>query len=168
MLNKRRKLFNSSRVKQPFDKMSCLRVVFWCQHIWFGFFLVQVDAVKQSIQRNSVGSGHVSHCRNSAFYVHLEHCFVVFKMYNYVFSKWESFVLVTTWSTFDNSSTSRLPLLFNFVLGLVLRISPRDWFLNAWCAGGCGCSLKNVILLSPHPTDREQDYHPFANKHPER
>ena len=31
-----------------------------------------------------------------------------------------------------------------------------------------GCSSKNAILLSPHPIDREQEYHLFGNQHPGR
>ena len=38
-----------------------------------------VDSVKQPIQRNSVGSGHVSHRRTSALYDHFDHIVIVFK-----------------------------------------------------------------------------------------
>ena len=41
-------------------------------------FGVQVDSVKLPVQRNSVGSGFVSHRRTSAFSIrHLEYCFIV-------------------------------------------------------------------------------------------
>ena len=40
---------------------------------------VQIDSIKQPIKSNSVGSGNMSHCRASALYDHLDHCFVVFK-----------------------------------------------------------------------------------------
>ena len=40
---------------------------------------VQVDSAKLQIKRDSVGTGHMSHCRSSAFYNHLDYCFVVFK-----------------------------------------------------------------------------------------
>ena len=39
---------------------------------------VQIDSNKQPIKSNSVGSGNMSHCRNSLLYDHLDHCFVVF------------------------------------------------------------------------------------------
>ena len=58
----------------------CLRVGFWCQCIWFGFWSpIQVDSIKQPIMSNSVGSGNMSHCRTPSLYNHLDHCFVVFK-----------------------------------------------------------------------------------------
>ena len=42
--------------------------------LWF-----QVDSVEQPINRNSVGSGHVSHCWTSSFDNHLDDSFVVLK-----------------------------------------------------------------------------------------
>ena len=42
----------------------------------FGF---QMDSVEQPIKSNSVGSGHVSHCRTSSSNDHFDHGFVVFK-----------------------------------------------------------------------------------------
>ena len=51
----------------------------WCQHVWFAFWWIQIDSVKQPIQRNFVGSWHVSHRWTSASDDHLDHCFVVFK-----------------------------------------------------------------------------------------
>ena len=42
-------------------------------------FGVQIDSIEQPIKRNSVGSGNMSHCGASSLYVHLDHCFVVFK-----------------------------------------------------------------------------------------
>ena len=41
--------------------------------------VVRIDSVKQPIKRNSVCSGHVSHCWTSSFDNHLDDCFVVFK-----------------------------------------------------------------------------------------
>ena len=40
---------------------------------------VQIDSVEQPIKRNSVGSGHMSHCWTSSFDNHLDDSFVVFK-----------------------------------------------------------------------------------------
>ena len=40
---------------------------------------VQIDSVEHPIKRNSVGSGHVSHCWTSSFDNHLDDSFVVFK-----------------------------------------------------------------------------------------
>ena len=46
------------------------RFVFCCQRVWIGDFVVQIDLLKQPIQRHSVGSGHVSHREPSALYDH--------------------------------------------------------------------------------------------------
>ena len=43
-------------------------------------FVVLINLVKQPINRDSVGPGHVSHRRASAFSDHLGYCFIVFKM----------------------------------------------------------------------------------------
>ena len=69
------------------------------------------------------------------------------KMYNWT-SNWGELAFVTTWSTFDISSTSRLPLLFNLVLGFVLWIFPRHWSLNAWCV--CVCVLWKMLSFYHH------------------
>ena len=42
-------------------------------------FGVQNDSVKQPIQRNSAGSGHVSHRRTSALYDQFDHSLIVFE-----------------------------------------------------------------------------------------
>ena len=82
------------------------------------------------------------------------------KKYNWA-SNWESFAFVTTWSTLDNSSTSRLLFLFDLVLGLVLWISLRaqlDYRPSRFDSDLSlldGCSLKDATLLSPRPIDRE-------------
>ena len=44
-------------------------------------FGVQVDSVTQPIKRNSLGSGHVSQSRTSTFDDHLDHCFIIFKIF---------------------------------------------------------------------------------------
>ena len=46
-----------------------------------------------------------------------QYSFIIFNIYNWA-SHWEELAFVATWYTFDNSSTSRLPLLFNLVLGI--------------------------------------------------
>ena len=83
-------------------------------------------------------------------------------------SNWEGFALVKTWSTLDNSSTSRLPCLFVLVLVLVLWISPRARPLGTWSSTFFFSTVIYTILLSPHPIDREQEHHPFANQHPKK
>ena len=71
------KLCHSPRVKLHFVRMSA--------SCFFGFdildldFWVKVDSVKQPVQSNSMGAGHVSHRRTSAFDDHLYHSFVVFE-----------------------------------------------------------------------------------------
>ena len=42
--------------------------------LWFS-----IDSVEQPIKRNSVGSGHVSHCWTSSFDNHLDYCLIVIK-----------------------------------------------------------------------------------------
>ena len=42
-------------------------------------FWVQVDSIEQSIKRNSVGPGIMSHCGTPPFNDHLDHCFIVLK-----------------------------------------------------------------------------------------
>ena len=42
-------------------------------------FWVQIDPVKQPIQSNSVGTGHVSHCGTSTFDNHFDHRLIVLK-----------------------------------------------------------------------------------------
>ena len=42
-------------------------------------FGVPIYSVKQPVESNSVGAGHVSHRRTSAFDNHFNHSFVVFK-----------------------------------------------------------------------------------------
>ena len=77
MLNKRRRWFQSSHVKHS--------VVNMCANCFCGVnifdldFGFQVDSVEQPMKRNSVGSGHVSHCRTSSFENHLDDSFGVFK-----------------------------------------------------------------------------------------
>ena len=48
-------------------------------NIFVSDFGVQIDSVKQPIQRDSLGSGHVSHRWTSAFNDHVDHSFIVFK-----------------------------------------------------------------------------------------
>ena len=129
MLNRRRRWFHSSRVKLPSVKMSASWFLVSTYLIWI--LGSKIDPVKQPIQSNSAGSWHVSHRRTSALYDHFDHNFVISKMYKWA-SNWEELAFVTTWSTFDNSSTSRLPCFLEVVLGFVLRISLRQWFLAAW------------------------------------
>ena len=77
ILFKQRRLHHLSRVKLPSVNKSARWVFFVSTYlIWI---LVQVDPVKQQIQRNSVGPGNVSHCWTSAFNDHLDHGFFVLK-----------------------------------------------------------------------------------------
>ena len=50
---------------------------------------VQIDSIEQPIKRNSVGPGDMSHCKASSLYVHLDHCFVVFKRIQQSFQREE-------------------------------------------------------------------------------
>ena len=79
---------------------------------------VQIDSVNQPIQRNSVGLGHVSHRRTSSFHDHLFHSFIVLENVYAGLRSEKSFALVTSWSTLDSSSTSRLLWVFVLVLGV--------------------------------------------------
>ena len=40
---------------------------------------VQIDSIKQSIKRDSVGTGHMFQCWTSALDDHLDHRFIIFK-----------------------------------------------------------------------------------------
>ena len=62
-------------------------------------FAIQVHSVQSPIERNSVGSGHVSHRRTSAFNNHLDYCFIFFKNIHKA-PKRGSFAFDVTWSTF--------------------------------------------------------------------
>ena len=112
MLNKRKRLFHSYRVKLPFvKKMSAS---------WFLVFdldfRVQVDPVKQPIMRNPVGSGHVSHRRTSAFD---KSCWFPLHCLQQCKAKHHSgkvFACVITWSILNNSRSSRLECFFVLVL----------------------------------------------------
>ena len=112
---------------------TCLRIGFWCQQIWYGFILVQIDSVKQPIQRDFAGSGHVSHRRTSAFNDHFDYSIIAFRKMHSWASSWECFAFVTTWSTLDSSATSRLLCIFVLVLALVvmLWVSLHDRFPDA-------------------------------------
>ena len=130
--------------------------------LWF-----QINSVEQPIKRNSVVSGHVSHCWTSFFDDHLDDSFVVFKNVQlrlawrrmcvgvYEIHIWHllnlfafSFQLMF-WSCFYswNGLLSRTTL-----LGLVCLVLQR--------------CLLNVTLQLPRPKGREQVIHPFAIQHP--
>ena len=77
-------------------------------------------------------------------------------------SHWEELSFVATWSRFDNCSTFWLPLSFKLVFGMC-----------TWCCDHASCLQlpllmisrysMNVTLVSPHPINQEEGYHPFAN-----
>ena len=77
MLNKRKRLPHSSRVKLFLVSKSAS--CFLSMHICDLDLWVQVDSVKQPIWRDSVDSGYVSHHRTSSFDDRLDHCLVIFK-----------------------------------------------------------------------------------------
>ena len=72
-------------------------------------FWVQVDSVKQPIQRDTVDHRHVSHHWASSFDDNLDHCLVVFNNVQPRFTLWEEVAFVVTWSRSDNCSTFWLP-----------------------------------------------------------
>ena len=78
VLNKRRKWVSFITSEVAFGQQ-VIKFVSWCQHIEIFDSGVQVDSVKQSIWRDSVGSGHASHRRTSACNNHLDHCLSLFK-----------------------------------------------------------------------------------------
>ena len=77
MFNKRRRWFQSSRVKFPLVNMSASWV--FGVNIFDLDLGVQVDSVKHPSSRNSVGCRLVSHHRTSALNGHVDHSFVIFK-----------------------------------------------------------------------------------------
>ena len=60
---------------------TCPQVGSLGMNIFDSEFGVQIYPVKQPIQRNSVGSGHVSHSRTSTFDDHFDHRFFVIDKY---------------------------------------------------------------------------------------
>ena len=166
MLHKRRKWFYLSRVKLPPVYMSARWFkVSTCLSWILG---VQTDSVKQPIWRNSVDSGHVSHCRTSALHDHFGHSFIVFQNGQMGFRS-ESFALVTTWSSLDNSSTSWLLCIFVLVLGLICVCVLWVSLCNRFPVAGTlissrdrlhhvGRLLTRMQNLPPHPTYQEQEY----------
>ena len=83
------------------------------------FFLgVQIDSLVQPTKCDSVGSGHMSHRRTSAFDDQLDHSFIVLENFK-LGVEVRRFALMSTWSTLDSSSTSLLPCVFVLVLELV-------------------------------------------------
>ena len=78
MLHKWRRLSHSSRVKLPLCQYVC-ELCFGVDIFDLNLLIqIQIDPVKQPIQSNSVGSGHVSHCWTPAFNDHLESYLVWF------------------------------------------------------------------------------------------
>ena len=127
----------------------------------------KINPIKQPIGRNSVGYGNVSHRRT---YDHFVHGLTVFKNVQMSFD-------LRRCCACDN--VIHIRQLINFSV----TVSVKFWYWG-WCFGfHCmldfstldhktfifnndlslldGCSLKNAILLSPHPIDREQGFHPL-------
>ena len=76
---------------------------FWCQHTWFGFW-----DPNWSYQTTNATLWVLDTClivRLLPFMIFLITASLSSKMYTWP-SNWESFAFVTTWSTWDNSSTS--------------------------------------------------------------
>ena len=110
---------------------------------------VQIDSVKQPIQRNSVGSGHVSHCWTSALYDHFHHSFVVFisVQLRLTLRRVCVSVYVVHMRQLINVSVS---LLFGSRCAIPFGISQTVSCCGAWSLVIWYCSM-NVTLLSPHP-----------------
>ena len=97
-------------------------------HIFDVDVLIHIDSVKASIKRNPAGSGHVSHRRTSAFLqIILISASLSSKMWSKA-PKWESFAFVITWSTLNNSISSRLGCFFVLVLVCFLQASSPKGF----------------------------------------
>ena len=141
---------------------TCQQVGSWCQHIWFGF-------LGSELTRSNNQSDATLWVLDTCLIVGLLPLMIILitasvssKIFNWA-SNWEESAFVTTWSTFDTSSTSRFPFLLNLVVGFELRISPRTRFSRTWSSTFsfrqqsptawwvCMCSWKNATLLSPHP-----------------
>ena len=90
ILKRWRRLFHSSRVKLPFV---CMSEGFGV-NIFDLDFLDQVDSVKKPINRNSVGSGCVTHCWTSALDDDLDQRFIVLTLRN---SKSLCWIWVIVW-----------------------------------------------------------------------
>ena len=81
MLSKRRTTVPCITRETSFGQHACKLVL--GVHIFELDFGVQIDPHKQPIQRDSAGSGHVSHRWTCPFDDHFDHRFIVLKkMYN--------------------------------------------------------------------------------------
>ena len=141
ILTKRRRLFHSSRVKLPFGQNTSMLVL--GVNKFDLDFRVKINSVVQPIQRNSVGSGHVSHRWILAFRDHLITASLSFK----IWSAWQHDDKISRlrrhdrqWTTQDLRSVSEswfgwwcVCLTVCWAAGLpalALRVSVFDWRKN--------------------------------------
>ena len=164
MLNKWRRLVHSSRVKLPLVKMSAS----WCLVSRYRSnlnFRIKINPVNQPIQRNSVGSWHMSHCGTSAFDYHLNHGFINLKDIQQSIGT----IMCSAWWNVINIGQIEIGvrswnLLRIFDWGVADRFTAA--LLHLWL---CWFDLvRNEILQSLHPKDRERESHPCVNLHREK
>ena len=175
MLNQRRRWFHSSRVELPLVSMSASWFLVSTYLIWiFGSKLIL------SNNQSSATLWVLDTCLIAGllpFDDHFDHSFVVLKDVRLSFELRRICVFdkVIHIRQFINVSVTASS---HFVVGIgaldyihcVLDFSALDhrpFSFRQWSLID-GCSLKNVKLKSPHPIDREQEYHQFANWHPKK
>ena len=132
--HKPRRWFHSSRVKLPSVRMSAS---------WILVSTYSICIMVSKYQTPLCGSGH---CLTVGLLPTMIILITASLSPNYCAWNWEELAFVTEWPTFDNSSTSRLPLLFDLVLGSVLPISPGARVPDTWST--------TLSFRSPHPIDR--------------
>ena len=87
------------------------------------------------------------------------------KMYNCA-SNWEELAFVVTKVHMRQLFNISVTTSFRFGVGICASDSTACSTSRHLIIDLEGCSLKNAMLRSPHPTDREQGFHPFAVQHP--
>ena len=132
----------------------CRRVGFWYRRIWFGFSSWSCQTTNRA---QLCGFGTRVSSSDFCLYNPLDHCFMVFKNVKQGVEGEKVFALVVTWSTLNNSTSSRLTCFFVLVLVCFLRASSHN-------GSPCLFFWKSAILRYPNPIDQEREYHPCANQ----
>ena len=129
------------------------------------YFRVKIYHAKQPIQSNSVDSWQLSHCGTSAFYYHPNQGFIVLKDVHNIALERNVFRLMERDQYWSNLWSTRL-------VGICFRMFGRT--TDRLTRGSLTslvllvCFLKNEILQSLNPKDREREYRPCVKLHRER
>ena len=119
---------------------------------------IQISSVKQPIRSTSVVSGYMSHCGTSAFYNHLDHCFVVIKDLQ---QSTRTRLFRVGWNVINNTEFKIIVLgwTFSLVLGVLV-----------WCGvtrRDSTCLIFGFSLIRLEKSERVLSLHPCAKLHQE-